>query len=350
MGMKSWLAAAIAVCFAVGCGGTENNPQPAADSGVADTGRPADAGRDTGTTPPADVPASRAGAACTQDTDCSDDMSLGCDTSVGGGMCTAQCEDAPSQTNEQMQCGGRGSTCLALGDSPPPQGFRLCTNSCRPAGTSVATGGCREGFVCTGWWTSHMDGPDNPGCMPFCSTDAHCAMGQRCNSRFAGQCRMTPPNNMALPDGSPCNPRMTTMVPGEMQPRNTQCRGLCLSLSAMMPTQGICGSFINIRATPACPDDPENTAALRIMDDNMALCLYHRCTTNNDCASPLLCIAQTSGGAICTYPQPGQMGIPGDGGTGTDAATDARPPTDTGTPATDSGTATADATADAAGG
>jgi hypothetical protein len=129
-----------------------------------------------------------------------------------------------------------------------------------------------------------------PGCLPHCTTDAHCAgvvLGDegaaRCNTR-TGNCVNAVPAMTLRADGAPCNPMMN--VP--------QCRGICFSLSSMRPAEGLCGSYINLRTTERCADfDLETMAPVVEMGDNLAVCIFRNCNTN----------AQCSDGLVCTFPE-----------------------------------------------
>ncbi len=202
-------------------------------------------------------------------------------------FCTDTCSNSASQAVEQSMCGGAGSTCLTQGDAPDDSS--LCTNTCRPTGTTTATGACRAGFVCTGWWFTHASGtPDTTGCTPFCTTNAHCATGSVCNTR-TGDCGTSAFVAARLPDGAPCNPTVTTTVPGSTTPQNVQCRGLCFSVSDTA-TQGICGSFIDLRQTTSCPDTPATLFPLAPEGtDNLGICIFKDCTRGTDCTAPLIC-------------------------------------------------------------
>jgi len=270
--------------------------------------------------------ASRAGAACTMpdpmggmDPACGD--TLVCIPTGSTPMCTTNCENASSQATERSQCGGTGSTCLTQGDGDTASS--ICTASCRPAAMTVATGACRSGQVCTGWWYTHAGAtPDSTGCFPFCSTNADCgagATGSICNAR-TGSCGSTPVDVTRLPDGSPCNPQTRVTLPGETTPRNIQCRGICFSTSSARPTEGLCGSFINTRIATACPDEPTAIEPRAPMGaDNLAICIFKGCTRNADCRSPHICrypedasgMPATDNPTTCDYPTTAQrMGVP----------------------------------------
>jgi hypothetical protein len=272
----------------------------------------ADTRPDTGTGP------SPAGNACTDDTMCG---SLSCDTSVPGGICTGPCMNNASQANEQMQCGGSGSTCLSIGDDAEAQ--TLCTKSCR-VGPNPA---CRPGFVCTGFWYTHaMNRPDAQGCFPFCSQDSHCEMGQRCNTR-TGSCQMAAPNPALIADGLPCR------VPGSGQP--SPCRGICFRIATGNP-MGICGSFVNLATARECPDSPDALVPLPPNGtDNLGLCIFRQCGTDRCCPSGLVCEGMGDTG-VCTIDDPMDPNIPCSPDGGTDGGTDASMPADSGVP-TDSG-------------
>jgi hypothetical protein len=339
-----WLSTLL-MAAAVGCGSDPmQTPTPTQDAAPSvDTATGTDAAQDTAAPPqdarvdaradaatPTDVPPSNAGRACTMpdpmggtDPACGD--SLQCIPTGTSPICSGTCEDNASQATERAACGGTGSTCLTQGEGAMANS--ICTAACRPSAMTVATGACRNGFVCTGWWYTRMGGrPDSTGCFPFCSTNADCgagAPGMTCNAR-TGSCGMTGVDMTRLPDGSPCNPRMTVMVPGSMRPQNVQCRGICFGTSSARPTEGICGSFINTRVATGCPDDPESLNPLAPMGtDNLAICIFRSCTTNADCRSPHVCrypedaagTPATDREPTCDYPTTAQpSGIRGDGG------------------------------------
>lgn len=301
-------AGALLAAFAlVHCG----NPPP-----------PADAGRDGSTsTPDAAADArpdsggstmSSAGAVCTDDTMCN---GLTCDTSIHAGFCSATCTNNASQANEQGQCGGTGSTCLAIGDGADAN--TLCTKACR---VNVATS-CRPGHVCTGFWYTHENNtPDATGCMPWCATNDQCDAGQQCNPR-TGSCSMTAPNPNLLADGMPCT------VPAMNAP--SPCRGICFRVSST-GTTGLCGSFINLATDRECRDEPTVVQPLgRSGMDNLGLCIFRSCSTSQCCPNGLVCEGQMAGDTegLCGIDDPMQPNIactPGtDGGAGSDAAADA---------------------------
>jgi hypothetical protein len=246
-----------------------------------------------------------------------------------GGFCTNECENNASQAMERSECGGAGSTCLTQGD--PPNSNSFCTASCRVSARGTATGACRAGSVCTGFWYTHAMGADATGCFPFCSENSHCSGGMMCNTR-RGSCAMTGADNTRLPDGSPCNPMMTTMVPGSMTPQNIQCRGICFAINSRDRTQGICGSLLNVAASTACPDDPDAVQALAPpMADNLAICIFKQCRSNADCRAPHICrfeenamgMPATEGPTVCNYPTMAQpTGMGGDAGVADAAVTD----------------------------
>jgi hypothetical protein len=234
------------------------------DSSTADV--PFDVRTDTG------VVRSRAGSRCTEDHECEP---LTCDRTVLEGLCTANtCYQTTSQANEAAQCGGIGATCLTEGDGAQANAY--CLQSCRPMNPM-----CRPGHLCTGFWYTHMGGmPDSPGCVPFCSEDAHCNTGEHCNAR-TGKCQMAVPDPALLADGLPC------LVPSGMAP--SPCRGMCFRVVTGNPI-GICGSTINLALTSTCPDDPMAIQPLaRLGMDNLGLCIFRRCSATQCCPSGLVC-------------------------------------------------------------
>lgn len=262
----------------------------------------------------------RAGAACTNpspmsgsDPACGADLM--CVVTSTTPMCSRACTNSPSQATEQAMCGGTGSTCLVRGEGATS--LSVCAAACRPAGMVVATGACRPGFVCTGWWYTHAGSvPDSPGCFPFCSSNADCgagAAGSICNVR-RGICGTSAFDSARLPDGAPCNPMTTVMVPGSTTPQNVQCRGLCFRVGITDATQGNCGSLINTRGAPGCPDDPDYVQPLvPTNEDNLALCVFRQCTRNAECRSPHICrydeqmgVPATDRPTYCNYPTTAQ--------------------------------------------
>ena len=254
---------------------------------------------------------SRAGGACTMGSATGEsDPACGallCYAETALPYCTDGCTNSTSQAVEQSMCGGAGSTCLQQGDAPDDAS--ICTASCRPSGTTTATGACRSGFICTGWWFTHATGdPDATGCASFCSSNANCQSGYRCNPR-TGDCDAMGLVTTRLPDGSACNPTTTVTLPGETTPRNIQCRGICFTVGTA--TQGICGSFVDMHTTTTCPDNPAVIAPLAPPGtDNLGICIFRDCARGSDCASPLICrypedatgTPDTTGPLTCDYP------------------------------------------------
>ncbi len=338
----------VVIALALGCGSSTNGNPPPADVPAGDA--PAiDAPSDD--TPSADAPrtdaprsdatgdrprsdggcpvdptptgTSRASAMCTEDSQCGGG-SLGCDDGIAGGACTAECVNSTSQPCERAQCGGNGATCLTIGDGPDSASF--CAASCNPTARAGNPGSCRSGTVCTGWWYTHEGAtPDATGCEYFCTSDATCPMGQRCNVR-TGECGDAAADTTRRADGQPCDPSMESGDP----PMNTQCRGICFQ-ETDDPHQGICGSLVNLAATPECPDNPTHIHALAPSDDNgrvdnLGLCIYvEDCTSDADCAAPLRCTPGEDGEpSYCTYDD-GTLPPPTDGGVRLDAASDGGP-------------------------
>jgi hypothetical protein len=214
-------------------------------------------------------------------------------------------------------CGGSGATCLTYADAPDDDSF--CARACDPSARGSAAGACRAGFVCTGWWFTHASGaPDVTGCAGFCARDSDCPAGERCNTR-EGLCGARLPDTMRLRDGEACDPTLTVLPPGETLRRNTQCRGVCFGASAD-PTQGLCGSYLDLAQAGACPDDPALVRPLTgSAPDNLALCIERSCTRNLDCRPPLVCryyedamgTPVRMGPRLCHYPTGSQrMGTP----------------------------------------
>ncbi|MBK6534236.1 MAG: hypothetical protein IPF99_33110 [Deltaproteobacteria bacterium] len=211
---------------------------------------------------------------------------------TGGRVCTADagCEQGTT-AEEESQCGGRYSTCLVHSIARSGAQGSLCTRACVAGMRTEATGACPMGSICTTNWLQLEAGQvENPGCLPFCATDADCdgatagdASLMRCNTRL-GRCSPTPADLSLRPDGALCNP-MAIRATGV-----GQCRGTCFSISAIRPTEGLCGSFINTRtATAGCPDDammsPRGPAG-----DEQGICIFRECEDNAGCAADAFCV------------------------------------------------------------
>lgn len=234
------------------------------------------------------LPGGGFGAPCWNDTDCHADCAF-CDASdaLGRGVCSAGCKDAPDQADEQAACGGPGTTCLSsTGDGGS------CTAAC-VAGAAPGDGGCSQGQVCTGLWPLR-EAADAPGCYPFCSSDADCPKGSLCYSRF-GICGPAV-DPAALPDGAGC----VLPATGNGAPE-IPCRGACFRVTDD-PTQGVCGSFIDVRTTKECWDEPAHMAPIVQPGDDLGVCLWRSCTSDADCAPPLVCTGSFLAGKRCSWP------------------------------------------------
>lgn len=93
-------------------------------------------------------------------------------------------------------------------------------------------------------------------------------------------------------------------------------------------TMGICGSFINVATTTACPDEPTLLQPLgRSGSDNLGLCILRTCSATQCCPSGLVCEVQQVGDTegLCVFDEPTfphigceaetDAGATGDGGT-----------------------------------
>ncbi|MDO9017438.1 MAG: hypothetical protein Q8S73_25085 [Deltaproteobacteria bacterium] len=240
-----------------------------------------------------------ASGACTTET-CGPSGELQCSRALaGGGFCSGFCATG-NTASEQEQCGGAGSTCVAnppFADVPAGQGF--CLRACNPAAASEATGGCRAGQVCTGFWlyAPSASAVDSPGCFPHCATDAHCAGAgsgdaglMRCNVR-TGRCSTTPVNLTLRFDGDPCDPS-EVMATGR-----PVCRGVCFRVGTDA-TQGICGSYLNLGVSTDCPDNAALIRPVAPGNDNEAVCVFKNCLHNSECTSPLRCVYPEAEGVV----------------------------------------------------
>lgn len=298
-----------------------------------DTGFPRDTGLrvDNGITPDAGTVSRTsvvAGRRCDSDALCaSPSADLSCVPLPGGLICSSAglCEQGTT-AEEEASCGGRFSTCLVIGNLASGGQASVCTRACVPTATTEAMGACPSGSLCTTHWLSLTAGQvENPGCLPFCMRDSDCAgvegetgPMERCNLR-TGRCGVAPSDPAARADGLPCNPQevRSTMV--------NPCRGVCFLISGSQPTQGLCGSLIDVRATGGvCADSPELEVRAP-MGDNLGICIFRTCVNNSQCPAGLLCAfpedasgVRSDRPATCAYATARQpMGIPGgatDGG------------------------------------
>lgn len=234
------------------------------------------------------------GTRCRMNVDCGPNQT--CMTTTQGSLCTwdGSCTQGTPE-GEAAQCGG---VCMWVTNAPSPVGVNRCTRGCVPTATSERLGACSEGFVCTTNWIHQQPGTNEtvPGCLPLCASDNHCA-GVRvggvdlplCNTR-TGQCVASRPPLQLRSDGDPCNPTDPTR----------QCRSLCFSTNSLVPTQGLCGSLINLRTTQECPDYPIESMLPRVArNDNMAACFIKECARNAECPRGLLCVyPEESTGAV----------------------------------------------------
>lgn len=232
--------------------------------------------------------------------------------------CTLGCADNASQAAERSMCGGGSSTCLTIDEGVDADS--RCARACTPGAAPGSAGACRAGFICTGWWFTRASArSDTPGCAPFCVRDADCPAGQRCNVR-TGDCALRPADLTRLPDGSPCDPTLTELPPGETFRRNTQCRGMCFYINDPDDTHGVCGSYVDLAASNTCPDDPSGMRPeTSATPDDYGLCVVRRCAHNSECRTPLVCrfeegppgTLDRTMPTVCLYPTNAQRtGIP----------------------------------------
>ncbi len=267
-----------------------------------------------------------AGRRCTDDSMCaSDTADLSCLPLPGGSICSGPelCEQGTT-ANEEAQCGGRFSTCLVVGNFAGGGQASFCTRACVPTATTEATGACATGTICTTNWLQLTAGQtESPGCLPHCTRDADCVGVEgeegpldRCNVR-TGRCGTAPADLTRLADGLPCDPQeaQRTMV--------SPCRGVCFALSATALTQGLCGSFVDLRTATGCADDP-SIEPRAPTGDHLGICIFRQCENNAQCPTGLLCAfredasgIRTDVPATCAYATALQpMGIPAPGADG----------------------------------
>lgn len=223
------------------------------------------------------------GGPCVNEDDCPQ-VELICDPRAPGGLCSTDCTDNDDLAVEQAACGGEDTTCIqGLG------GQAFCTTSCQPG---VEGGDCAPGRVCTlPWLVRQADQPRFPGCVPFCSEDAHCNPGSQCHVR-TGACTPQSLPSEGLTDGEPCDP---TGVSNELP-----CLGVCVR-AGPQPQQGLCASLINAAETRRCPD-PGVVPRGPQGEDDLGLCNHRGCAVMADCEAPLVC-RFTAFGRVCTWPE-----------------------------------------------
>ncbi len=139
------------------------------------------------------------------------------------------------------------------------------------------------------------------------------------------RCTSTPFDPALRADGFPCDPADVERT------RVNPCRGICFPINPVRPTEGLCGSLIDVRtATERCPDgagfEPRTAAG-----DHLGVCVFRDCERNDQCAPGLVCVHPESSATgvltdlprMCSYPTTRQpLGTAGDGGTPRDAGMD----------------------------
>ena len=220
------------------------------------------------------------GASCTSDATCGPLRCL-------NGSCGGTCTPSPNAIEEAQQCDGSPPTvtCVSHGT------LGECARGCTTVGGLGALGPCGVGRICSG-----LRQGDTPGCFRFCSSAADCSGATPYCGRL-GACQAEPVDLTRRADGFPCT------VGG------TECRGTCFAMSTRVGREGICVSFINVAATPNCPDDPANILPSEEFNEDWHLCALRRCMRSSDCMAPLICRHPESGGAVlvaspatCSYP------------------------------------------------
>lgn len=272
-----------------------------------------------------------AGRSCTDDRTCATPSApLSCVPTPGGNICSLASGCRPgSDPLEEAQCGGRGSRCLLLppGDAGAPRG--LCTRSCVAGAVTESTGACPANAVCTGSWLLSVFAPGVTGCLPFCHDDADCAglagadagadAGSAVCNVWTGRCGATAPSLLAGADGTRCDPARAAATGVD------PCRGMCFTLDRSRPSEGLCGSLIDLRVRRECPEADVQPAG---PSGDLATCLAAACDDNAGCRDGLVCVYPEDGSGVrrdygpswCAYPTALQPdGIVRDGGTSFDA-------------------------------
>lgn len=229
------------------------------------------------------------GSACRSGADCGD-PDLRCDARLPGGLCTAACDDVPEDPDAEVaQCLAEpAATCL----SGQPEETGLCTLSCE------ASDECLANQACTGLWWTRLPTPDSKGCLPFCHDDVPCAPHRECFTRM-GVCATfdATTGETGKMDGEPCSVRDRNDAG-----YSAECRGDCFYIEDPADDAGLCGSFIDYSITQQCPDRPDVTRPLGIRGDDVALCAFRDCESDDECTAPLVCGACPDRGKCCVYP------------------------------------------------
>jgi hypothetical protein len=227
--------------------------------------------------PPEQTPGD-AGSPCLTNDGCGEDLI--CDTGwLGTGLCTRACDE---EMDSEAQCGA-GNTCLSIGADP------RCTRACEH-------GTCSAGQVCTTLWLN-LPIPDDPGCLPFCHADADCGEGTRCDTRF-GTCGAGPAPDDFLEDGEPCQ---TNPDPAAAAEGIVYCKGSCFQIDDD-PARGVCASLIDLSVHDDCLDRPDTMTPFQTTArDDLAICVYRNCRSNDECTAPLRCQRAGVAGGHCVY-------------------------------------------------
>ena len=131
----------------------------------------------------------------------------------------------------------------------------------------------------------------------------HCDRSLDCVPSVHSAVQNPPGMSTSQVSAAPHSPSIAQVSPA----RNRQCRGICFQIGDM-PSQGQCGSHIDLTVTPRCPDAPERIAPEAPTDDsgerldNLGECLFKTCGTNADCTAPLTCLPAMNGAPpTCGY-------------------------------------------------
>lgn len=236
------------------------------------------------------------GAACQQDSDCSDDLICLTDESdallEGGpanGLCTTPCE---------AECGSNG-VCLSFSDTDaycmPLCGLGDNVRDCEgrpdmvcdllpaPVGTAcTSSANCSSGQACL----SGQCVIGIPVCLPKCATDSDCPSDRFCEPSL-GECVDDEPQGLGIDES--CDPMASS----------DECLGFC-SVSNDAGDEGRCLQTCSLGVYPACGSESADEgsaaclAALYPTDvadiGDLGKC-YGLCDCTSDCPSGLACIS-----------------------------------------------------------
>ena len=235
---------------------------------------------------------------------------------------TVRTTPSPRRTSGLAWRRRRLLTCLT-GDTDPNS---ICTASLPPGGDDGGHRPRARASSAPAGGTPHAGGrPDSTGCFPFCSQNSDCGIGRGGHGLQRARAPAARPRSTTrLPDGSPCNPRMTVDGPRLDHAAQRPVPRHLLQHEQMYPPRASAG-FVHQhprgdRLPPTTrrdrPRAPQGT-------DNLAICIFRSCTSNWTAARRTSPLPRGRDGHarhrrpddLRLYPSTAQpRGVPGDGG------------------------------------